>query len=1179
MTTSKIEIVITTKGQRQVIRGMNAIGQASTRAGNQTTKATGRMSRGLSSAALRARSVSRYFQKMEGTIRRTSASIMPFTARLRAMNGALVIPPGGLNSMRQAGRSLRGLLGIFASFYTARIGVELSDSFTRIGNTLKGFGAAERDLGRLRKRITEISLAARVSSEETATLFGRFSLATKGLGLTEEDVLDVTETVNKALRLSGSSSLEASQSVRQLSQAFNKGKLDGDEFRSVMENAPVIVKLLSKEVGVGKTALFDMARQGKISTAVLVKALRKGKVDIDKLFGKLDITFGDALQNLKTKAVDFIGSINSQTGAGAAMIKFLEIVGDNLKGILQTLIAIAAVRVGSSVINSLAPFQTAAQSRFAASSAQRTQQRIATIRAQGAPGSLSTSALAASNAALAAGTVKVASKKATGQATLLVAPFQKLFGLLKKLVTGPLRAMVTLFRTLISVARFLTGPIGLVVTGITLIAAGIGSGFLSRLQAVTGETSKWSAVVTALSRTWRTLVRVIQASMATLFSPAAAFFEEWVVLGLDVGLTNLVAGMGAAGLVIMKIFYDIEVAVGKFFLGMFESAKQFIADTIRELATLVEMLNDLPFMKNDLNKKLGIELPGAGEIRKFANAIAPVQEKKKEPEVTERQRAADFKKYGTSSPGDLAVLKLIDGYKTLFNFTMEQNQKELKAGGGFGGLDIVTSALGDFGKVGADIFRQYLSETTLRDEYGASFTDLAAAADSLAGLVEKNQALINSELAEGELGLSATDFQEIFKKLTELKRRFDPEQIGPTALSTGEGSETESLRKSKVAADRITEYLASARSALEEFSSVADKAGTSKEELEQAVSRLQGEFKTAAEKLPPEFRQAGIDGANALVTEAKTILDAGFGKIGASAKAAFLTGLGGSLGALLETVKTGNPRGGDDSVGTLPPTDFARDDQRDAISSLRAEVKTLTDANTALGASYDAMTAKANKFADAGASQFKRLNQGAKTNANEIQNFFESAFGSLEDALVSFVTTGEFDFKKLMNAILADLARLIVRMLIIKPLMSMLGGFFGFAQGGRVPAFASGGKIPKYATGGGMIGGYGGSTSDRYAAMVSPGEAVIRSSQVRRNRGIVGELLGGKKVKKKTAGGGGAVAVTYAPVINVTGGSDDGGEQQGQEIQAVIEKGFMEMLTREMRPNGALEGASRRSFS
>ena len=208
------------------------------------------------------------------------------------------------------------------------------------------------------------------------------------------------------------------------------------------------------------------------------------------------------------------------------------------------------------------------------------------------------------------------------------------------------------------------------------------------------------------------------------------------------------------------------------------------------------------------------------------------------------------------------------------------------------------------------------------------------------------------------------------------------------------------------------------------------------------------------------------------------------------------------------------------------------------------------------------------------------LSKSAKNTANEIQNFFESAFGTLEDALVEFVTTGEFDFKKFINAIIADLARLIVRMLIIKPLMSLFGGFFGFAQGGLVPPlrYASGGTVPKFQSGG-MIAGYGGSTSDRYPVMASPGEGFFSVAAMKRNPIVAREIMAGKKVRKKVGGGGGAVAVTYAPVVNVEGGPGGGGEQQGQEIQAVIERGFMELLNREMRPNGALEGISRREFT
>lgn len=96
---------------------------------------------------------------------------------------------------------------------------------------------------------------------------------------------------------------------------------------------------------------------------------------------------------------------------------------------------------------------------------------------------------------------------------------------------------------------------------------------------------------------------------------------------------------------------------------------------------------------------------------------------------------------------------------------------------------------------------------------------------------------------------------------------------------------------------------------------------------------------------------------------------------------------------------------------------------------------------------------------------FRNYIDQARNVAKMTEEFFTSAFQTLEDAIVGFVTTGKFNFKDFANAVLADLIRIQVRMLIVQALGGgMFGGFGGiFGAGGGTPPLTMGGGI-----GGGM---------------------------------------------------------------------------------------------------------------
>ncbi len=263
------------------------------------------------------------------------------------------------------------------------------------------------------------------------------------------------------------------------------------------------------------------------------------------------------------------------------------------------------------------------------------------------------------------------------------------------------------------------------------------------------------------------------------------------------------------------------------------------------------------------------------------------------------------------------------------------------------------------------------------------------------------------------------------------------------------------------------------------------------------------------------------------------------------------------------------------------------------------------------------------------ANAMGQLGQASQDVGQLMQQFIGSTLSNLENAFVQFAQTGKIDFKSLMNSIIADLARMFFRMIIMQPIMmffqSFLGGFggglFGFASGGLVgggggsfnsfggggglnslaPAstggfsnfggigignyggcglggckggFAAGGLVGDFkgfATGG-MTSGPGTSTSDRLLTLTSPGEFIVNAAATKANLPVLNYINEGG-----TMGGGGGTAVSYAPniVVNVQGGgSAVAGIQQGQmagkELDAIMRKSFSEMLVRELRPGGTL---------
>lgn len=244
---------------------------------------------------------------------------------------------------------LNGTMGKFNLSITAAavsagiVAVQLAraaDSYTlmerqiaRSEKTQDGFNARFKEL---------ITLANDVGADlqSTISLYARLEFATSNLNLGQAKTLQITETLTKAFKSTGLSSSETASAVLQLSQAFASGRLQGDEFRSVSENAPIILKALAKELNVTTGELKAMSSQGLITSEVLASAVLNSSQDINQEFNRITKntkTLGEGWAVLSNGAVALTGAIDSLAGATNSLSGSMASLGERLTGISETL--------------------------------------------------------------------------------------------------------------------------------------------------------------------------------------------------------------------------------------------------------------------------------------------------------------------------------------------------------------------------------------------------------------------------------------------------------------------------------------------------------------------------------------------------------------------------------------------------------------------------------------------------------------------------------------------------------------------------------------------------------------------------------------------------------------------------------------------------------------------------
>lgn len=165
----------------------------------------------------------------------------------------------------------------------------------------------------------------------------KLKMLTNGL-FNDDEAVKFTSTLDKAFKVAGTSPEEAKSAMFQLNQAMTSGKLQGDEFRSVMENAPILAQKIAESMGVPMSKLKELGSKGKITSDVIKKAVLGSADDIEKKYNQMPITFGKVWQNAQSagqKAMDgMLTKVNEllNTNAGQKMAKDLQIAMTGISG-------------------------------------------------------------------------------------------------------------------------------------------------------------------------------------------------------------------------------------------------------------------------------------------------------------------------------------------------------------------------------------------------------------------------------------------------------------------------------------------------------------------------------------------------------------------------------------------------------------------------------------------------------------------------------------------------------------------------------------------------------------------------------------------------------------------------------------------------------------------------------
>lgn len=203
-----------------------------------------------------------------------------------------------------------GLLGKIKSIASAYLGMKtvtglvgLSDTITQTDARLSMMNDGLQTTAELNDMIYASAQRSRGSYLATADAVAKLGLMAGDAFSSNKETIAFMEQVNKQFKIAGTSAAGIDAAMLQLTQAMGSGVLRGEEYNSILEQAPNIIQAIAKYMDVPKGKLKDMAADGQITADIVKAAMFACADETNAKFESMPKTWSDIWTSMKNRAI------------------------------------------------------------------------------------------------------------------------------------------------------------------------------------------------------------------------------------------------------------------------------------------------------------------------------------------------------------------------------------------------------------------------------------------------------------------------------------------------------------------------------------------------------------------------------------------------------------------------------------------------------------------------------------------------------------------------------------------------------------------------------------------------------------------------------------------------------------------------------------------------------------
>lgn len=240
--------------------------------------------------------------------------------------------PGLMNAAKAGAAFAGAAIGIEAAGRALKdmavSAVKTTDQLTQLRARIDLINDGSQSTAEIMDKVYSAANRSRGSFLDMADSVAKLNLLAKDAFISNDEAIYFVEQLNKQFKIAGAGVQETTSAMYQLTQAMAAGKLQGDEFRSIMENAPMLAQSIAQEMGLSVGQLKEMSSQGLITADIIKNALFASAEETNAKFAEIPMTFQDIGTKLQNDLIAAFQPVMEELGNMTSSDAFMSVLNE-----------------------------------------------------------------------------------------------------------------------------------------------------------------------------------------------------------------------------------------------------------------------------------------------------------------------------------------------------------------------------------------------------------------------------------------------------------------------------------------------------------------------------------------------------------------------------------------------------------------------------------------------------------------------------------------------------------------------------------------------------------------------------------------------------------------------------------------------------------------------------------